>query len=174
MGDSTSDSVYILYRAFHHDLVERAGAARVDVSEVQLLRWYGKRVDVRKPTLHFNEFRREAFLELAPHYYFYEDGKISHPAIVTPDMLPDPELTADAPLINPRGRSTYMSVSLSTLSHLFLVYITHIHLAISDTLKMHSLSLLRKCFSVPLRTHDMLQLQVSTPCIFIITFILLY
>ena len=62
------------------------------MSEVQLLRWYGKRVDVRKPTLHFNEFQ-EAFLELAPEYY-YEDGKINHPAIITPDMLPDPELTA--------------------------------------------------------------------------------
>jgi hypothetical protein len=30
MGDDTSDSVHV-YRAYHHDIVQRPGAARVDV-----------------------------------------------------------------------------------------------------------------------------------------------
>eukprot|EP01036_Dinobryon_divergens_P033903 gene33903-biopygen26838 len=38
---------------------------------------------------------REAFLELAPHYYHYEGDRFEdNPAIITPDMSPDPELTA--------------------------------------------------------------------------------
>ena len=90
MGDDTSDSVHV-YRSFYHDIVQRSGAARVDVSDVQLMRWYHKRVDVRKPTLHFSEFR-EAFLELAPQYYAYEGDRYDNdPAIITPDMSPDPE-----------------------------------------------------------------------------------
>jgi hypothetical protein len=57
------------------------------------MRWYHKRVDVRKPTLHFSEFR-EAFLKLAPQYYTYEGDRFEdNPAIITPDMSPDPELT---------------------------------------------------------------------------------
>ena len=43
----------------------------MDVSDVQLLRWYGKRVDVRKPTLRFGEIK-DALLELVPHYF--DDG----------------------------------------------------------------------------------------------------
>ena len=91
MGDDTSDSVHV-YRAYYHDIQPRAGAARVDISDVQLLRWFNKRVDVRKPTLHFSEFQ-DAFLELAPDYYHYEGDRINHPAIITPDMSADPELT---------------------------------------------------------------------------------
>ena len=56
-------------------------------------RRYHKRVDVRKPTLRFSEFQ-DAFLELAPHYYHYEgDNYDDTPAIITPDMSTDPELT---------------------------------------------------------------------------------
>ena len=78
MGDDTSDSVYV-YRAYYHDIQSRPGAARVDVSDVKMLRWLHKRADVRKPTLHFSEFQ-DAFLELAPHYYHYEGDRIDHPA----------------------------------------------------------------------------------------------
>jgi hypothetical protein len=97
MGDDSSDSVHV-YRAYYHDIISKPGAARVDVSDVQLLRWLHKRADVRKPTLHFNGFR-EAFLELAPHYYHYDDGnRVDGPAIITPDMSIDPELSvADPP-----------------------------------------------------------------------------
>ena len=96
MGDDSSDSVHV-YRAYYHDIISKPGAARVDVSDVQLLRWLHKRADVRKPTLHFNEFR-EAFLELAPHYYYYEGDRVDGPAIITPDMSTDPELSvADHP-----------------------------------------------------------------------------
>ena len=95
MGDDSSDSVHV-YRAYYHDIVIRPGAARVDVSDVQLLRWYHKRVDVRKPTLRFSEFQ-DAFLELAPHYYHYEGDRIEdNPAIITHEMSPDPALTVAA------------------------------------------------------------------------------
>ena len=72
-GDDTltKDAVYI-YLPFHHQLVSRAGAERVDVSELQLLRWYGKRVDVRKPTLTFGEVRK-GMLELAPEIFEDEE-----------------------------------------------------------------------------------------------------
>jgi hypothetical protein len=93
MGDDTSDSIHV-YRAYYHDIIQRGGAERVDVSDVQMLRWYHKRVDLRKPTLRFSEFQ-DAFLELAPHYYHYEgDHRDDTPAtIITPDMSTDPELT---------------------------------------------------------------------------------
>ena len=68
--DMTKDAAFI-YLPFHHQLVSRAGAERVDVSEIQLLRWYGKRVDVRKPTLTFGEIRK-GMLDLAPDVF--EDG----------------------------------------------------------------------------------------------------
>jgi hypothetical protein len=85
-----------VYRAYYHDIISKPGAARVDVSDVQL-RWLHKRADMRKPTLQFNEFRK-AFLELAPHYYFYEGDRVDGPAIITPDMSTDPELSvADHP-----------------------------------------------------------------------------
>jgi hypothetical protein len=91
MRDDSSDSVHV-YRAYYHNIIQNAGAARVDVSDVQMLRW-------RKPTLHFNAFR-EAFLDLAPHYYYYyyEGDRVDGPAIITPDMSVDPELSvADHP-----------------------------------------------------------------------------
>jgi len=69
--EMTKDAAYI-YLPFHHQLVSRAGAERVDVSELQLLRWYGKRVDVRKPTLTFGEVRK-GLLELAPETFENED-----------------------------------------------------------------------------------------------------
>ena len=51
--DNMAKDAALIYLPFHHQLVSRAGAERVDVSEIQLLRWYGKRIDVRKPTLTF-------------------------------------------------------------------------------------------------------------------------
>ena len=93
MGDDlpTKDSVYI-YRPFYHDLYKRAGAARVDVSEIQLLRWYGKRVDVRKPTITFGEFKNAA-LELLPVGY-EEAEKDESPAIIAPDLVDEAALYA--------------------------------------------------------------------------------
>ena len=67
MEDDTSDSVYV-YCAYYHDTQSRQGATRVDVSDVQLLRWLHKCADVPKPTLHFSEYQ-DAILELAPQYY---------------------------------------------------------------------------------------------------------
>ena len=93
MGDDlpTKDSVYI-YRPFYHDLYKRAGAARVDVSEIQLLRWYSKRVDVRKPTITFGEFKNAA-LELLPVGY-EEAEKYESPAIIAPDLVDEAALYA--------------------------------------------------------------------------------
>ena len=77
--DMTKDAAYI-YLPFHHHLVSRAGAERVDVSELQLLRWYGKRVDVRKPTLAFGEVRK-GMLELAPEVFEDEEPTAHHAKI---------------------------------------------------------------------------------------------
>ena len=47
-----------MYMPYYHYMLPRAGVIRINVSELQLLRWYGKRVDVSKPTLTFGEFRK--------------------------------------------------------------------------------------------------------------------
>jgi hypothetical protein len=58
---------------YYHYMLPRAGVIRINVSELQLLRWYGKRVDVRKPTLTFGEFRK-GLLQLVPFTFQEEDG----------------------------------------------------------------------------------------------------
>ena len=62
-----------MYMPYFHYMLPRAGVTRINVSELQLLRWYGKRVDVRKPTLTFGEFRK-GLLQLVPFTFEEEDG----------------------------------------------------------------------------------------------------
>ena len=91
--EMTKDAAYI-YLPFHHQLVSRAGAERVDVSELQLLRWYGKRVDVRKPTLTFGEVRK-GLLELAPETFEDEDPTSSNTKIT--EGSDDEQYSSDEP-----------------------------------------------------------------------------
>lgn len=80
MGDdkATKDDV-IMYRPFYHDLIRRGGVAKLEVSELQLLRWYGKRVSVRQPTLSFNELR-DGMLDLVPYIFIDDKPNIDLPS----------------------------------------------------------------------------------------------
>ena len=62
-----------MYMPYFHYMLPRAGVTRINVSELQLLRWYGKRIDVRKPTLTFGEFRK-GLLQLVPFTLEEEDS----------------------------------------------------------------------------------------------------
>ena len=59
-----------MYMPYYNYMLPRAGVTRINV---QLLHWYGKRVDVHKSTLIFGEFRK-GLLQLVQFTFQEEDG----------------------------------------------------------------------------------------------------
>ena len=91
----TKDSVW-LYLPYYHHMLPRAGVQRLNVSELQLLRWYGKRVDVRKPTLTFGEYRK-GLLQLVPFTFQEEVGAQPHYAPKIVEGSDDEQYSSDDP-----------------------------------------------------------------------------
>ena len=83
-----------MYMPYYHYMLPRAGVIRINVSELQLLRWYGKRVDVRKPTLTFGEFRK-GLLQLVPFTFQEEDDVQSNNAPKITEGSDDEQYSSD-------------------------------------------------------------------------------
>ncbi len=85
-----------MYMPYFHYMLPRAGVTRINVSELQLLRWYGKRTDVRKPTLTFGEFRK-GLLQLVPFTFEEEDGVQLNNVPKTIEGSDDEQYSSDDP-----------------------------------------------------------------------------